>query len=97
MTALVKDYESFVRISESTGETMEWSEPEVKDVLSRLCDVLFPQKRLYHLTPEEKCRLAVQADDKYHIPTHLLARILYISEYIIRQAIGSKDYGIRKK
>jgi hypothetical protein len=97
MTAMVKDYESFVRISESTGETMEWSEPEVKDVLSRLCDVLFPQKRLYHLTPEEKCRLAVQADDKYHIPTHLLARILYISEYIIRQAINSKDYGFRKR
>ncbi len=97
MTAMVKDYESYVRISESTGETIEWSETEVKDVLARLCDVIFPQKRLYHLTPDEKCRLAVQADDKYHIPTHLLARALYISEYIIRQAIGSKDYGFRKK
>ena len=97
MTAMVKDYESYVRISESTGETIEWSETEVKDVLARLCDVIFPQKRLYHLTPDEKCRLAVQADDKYHIPTNLLARALYISEYIIRQAIGSKDYGFRKK
>ena len=97
MTAMVKDYESYVRISESTGETIVWSETEVKDVLARLCDVIFPQKRLYHLTPDEKCRLAVQADDKYHIPTHLLARALYISEYIIRQAIGSKDYGFRKK
>jgi len=97
MTAMVKDYESYVRISESTGETIEWSETEVKDVLARLCDVIFPQKRLYHLTPDEKCRLAVQADDKYHIPTHLLARALYIPEYIIRQAVGSKDYGFRKK
>lgn len=97
MTSMVKDYESYVRISESTGETVEWSETEVKDVLARLCDQLFPQKRLYQLGAEEKCRLAVQADDKYHIPAHLLARTLYISEYIIRQMLASKDYGIRKK
>ena len=97
LTSLVKDYESYVRISESTGEEMEWSETEVKDVLARLCDQLFPQKRLYNLSPEEKCRLAVQADNQYHIPAPLLAKTLYVSQYIILQALTSKDYGLRKK
>lgn len=97
MTALVKDYEAYVSVSDSLGEDVEWSAEEAKDILWRLCHQLFPQKKLYSLSADEKCRLAVKAVDAYHLTTPQLSSVLNLPEFIIKQAVHSKDYGIRKK
>ena len=97
MTCLVKDYESIVRIADSLGETIQWSEEEVKDIVNQLCNQLFPQKEIYTLTADEKCRIAVQADSRYHLPPKLLSRVLKLSEHVICQTLRSKDYGLRRK
>lgn len=97
MTALVKDYEAYVNVSESLGEEVEWSAEEAKDILWHLCHQLFPQKNLYSLSGDEKCRLAVKAVETYHLTTPQLSSVLNLPEIIIKQALNSKDYGIRKK
>ena len=95
-TCMVKQYESAVIIAESVGESVEWSAEEAKDILMNLCDRLFPGKRLYDLTADEKGRLAVQADSLYHLPTPALSKHLQLSEYVIRQLLHSKDYGLKR-
>ncbi len=97
MTALVKDYEAYVSVSDSLGEEIEWSAEEAKDILWRLCHQLFPQKNLYSLSADEKCRLAVKAVETYHLTKPQLSSILNLPEFIIKQAVNSKDYGTRKK
>ena len=92
---LVKDYESYVRISDSLKEDIQWSDQEAKDIVNRLCNQLYPQKRIHQLSADEKCRLAVQADSRFHLPLPLLSQILYLSEYILIQTLHSKDYGVR--
>ena len=95
-TRMVKQYESAVIIADSVGESVEWSAEEAKEILMNLCDRLFPGKRLYDLTADEKGRLAVQADSLYHLPTRTLSKLLQLSEYLIRQLLHSKDYGIKR-
>ena len=95
MTMLVKDYESYVLISDSLEEEIQWSDQEAKDIVNRLCNQLYPQKRIYQLSADEKCRLAVQADSRFHLPLSLLSQILCLSEYLLIQTLHSKDYGVR--
>ena len=95
-TRMVKQYESAVIIADSVGESIEWSAEEAKDILMNLCNRLFPGKRLYDLTVDEKGRLAVQADSLYHLPTPALSKHLQLSEYVIRQLLHSKDYGLKR-
>lgn len=95
-TRMVKQYESAVIIAESVGESVEWSDEEAKEILMNLCDRLFPGKRLYDLTADEKGRIAVQADSLYHLPLPLLSKYLKLSEYVIGQFLRSKDYGLKQ-
>ena len=97
MTLLVKDYESYVHISDSMNEVIQWSESEAKDILYQLCNQMFPTKKLYALSHEEKSKLAIQADRRYHIPLEMLSDNLSISEYVIRQVINSKEYGLKRR
>lgn len=97
MTSLVKDYESIVHIADSLGETIQWSVEEADDIINRLCNQLFPYKEIYTLSADEKCRIAVQADSRYHLPPSLMSRILKLPKHIISQTLRSKDYGQRKK
>ena len=97
MTLLVKGYESYVRISDSLNEDIQWSETESKDILYRLCDQMFPQKKLFSHSHEEKCRIAVQAHSQYRLPLDILSDILSTPEYVLRQTVNSKDYGYRKR
>jgi len=97
VTRVVKQYESLVKIAETVGESVEWSEPEAKDLLFKLCDNLFPGKHLHELTADEKGRIAVRADHLYHLPLPLLSQLLKLPEYVVRQFLQSKDYGLRKR
>lgn len=92
LTRMVKQYESIVKIADTVGEDMDWSDSEVYDVLYKLSG----GKQLRLLSAEEKCKLAVQADILYHFPIPLLSRHLQLSEYVIQQVLRSKDYGLRR-
>lgn len=96
VTRVVKQYESLVKIAETVGESVEWSAPEAKDLLYGLCDSMFPGKHLYDLTADEKGRIAVRADNQYHIPVPILSQLLKLSEHVVRQFLQSKDYGLRR-
>lgn len=95
-TRMIKQYESAVIIADSVGESIEWSGDEAREMLMNLCDKLFPGKRLYELSADEKGRLAVQADSLYHLPTPTLSKHLQLSEFVIRQFLHSKDYGLKR-
>ena len=95
MTSLVKDYEAFVRVSDSVGETVEWSLEEARDIVRQEAEK--EGTSLNGMSNEQKCRLAVRLAEHYHLSTKMLAQSFYISERIIAQALNSKEYGIRKK
>lgn len=96
VTSLVKDYESSASIAESVGEEIEWGKPEIRDIVSQVMLVEYPGKTISFLSKEQKGRLAVQLVSKYHIKTEALADVLGLPDYVIKQFLNSKDYGIRK-
>ena len=93
VTAMVKDYESFVRIAASVDEEITFNLGEAKDIVSTISWDLFPTVRFRDLTSEQKGQLAVKANADYGLSAKLLAQALYIPEYVITQLINSKDYG----
>ena len=95
MTAMVKDYESFVKIAASVDEEISFSPGEARDIVDDLSQNLFPSVRYNDLTPEQKGMIAVKANALYGLSANLLAQALYIPEHVILQLINSKDYGKR--
>ena len=93
MTRLVKDYESYVSISNALEEEMSFSQEEVLDIVFQTARSMFPDKSYGKLTEQDKCRLAVELVNKYRISTHDLSHRLRIPERIILQSIESKDIG----
>ena len=95
LTVLIKDYESFVRISDSVGEKIEFSIEEVRDIISEQIRKDYPGQRLTTLTNEAKCRIASYLFTRYGIDTVTLSASLNTPERIIIQAINSKDIGLK--
>lgn len=95
MTMMIKDYESYVRISNALGEELEWSVCEVKDITGQVVRNTSRGRSLNELSNEEKCQVAVRIHHDYGIAPKLLAQAVYIPERVIMQAIRSKDYGIK--
>ena len=93
MTRLVKDYESYVSISNALEEELSFSQEELQDIVFSTARNMFPDKSYAKLTEQDKCLLAVELVNKYHIPTNELIRRLRIPERIILQSIKSKDIG----
>lgn len=93
MTMMVKDYEAFVRLSDSLGEELEFSLEEIKDIVGKSIRKDYPGSKLNSLSNEQKCRTAVQLNARYNISPKQLAQCLYMPERIVVQAINSKDYG----
>lgn len=94
MTMLVKDYESYIRISTSLEEDIQWSVQEVKDIVNQLVNQMFPQKKLIRLSSKEKCLIAVRANSQYRVSASLLSEALFLPEHVLRQALNSKEYGV---
>ena len=93
MTRLVKDYESYVSISNALEEELSFSQEELQDIVFSTARNMFPDKSYAKLTEQDKCLLAGELGNKYHIPTNELIRRLRIPERIILQSIKSKDIG----
>ena len=97
MTRLVKDYETYVHVSDQLGEELTLSDTEIRDILYAQSAKLFPGKTHKQMTPDEKIRLAVTIVNHFHVPVQKVSSFLYISEYTINQALHSKAYGVRGK
>lgn len=96
MTAMIKDYESYVKIAASLDEDVQWDPSEVKDIVNRMLMEDYRTTLLRNLTNEQKGIVAVKANEKYGIPIKLLAHTLFVPEHIIVQMINSKDYGTKR-
>lgn len=90
---LVKDYESFVQIAESVGESTEFSEGEINEIVYGLVHDMYPGKRLSQLSGDEKGRIVVQLNLRYRLTATQCAFALRIPERIAAQFLRSKDYG----
>lgn len=97
MVRLVKDYESYARIAQSVGETLEWSRLEVRDIIRQFLLREYPGRNPNDLDNDTRCRMAVALNAQYHIPPSLLSAGLGVSERIILQSLHSKDYGFRRR
>lgn len=95
MTRLVKDYEAFVHLSQSLSEELSLSKTERNDIVYGMMREMHPGKRVADLTPEEKGRLAVALNMRYHFGSDILAKCLSMPEYLVLQFIRSKDFGHR--
>lgn len=94
-TMMIKDYESFARISKSLGEESEWSVAEVRDMAGQIISKDYPGRSLYELSGEEKCLLAARINSDFGADPKTLSKALYVTEHIIIQALRSKDYGVK--
>lgn len=97
LTQCVKDYESFVHIARELKEDVEYSDSEMKDLAKQLIDQHHPGKRLFDLSPEERCKLAVLLNDRFDADADHIAKALYISKKVVLQTLRSKDFGVRKR
>ena len=90
---LVKDYESFVQIAESVGESTEFSAGEISEIVDGLVQDMYPGKRLSQLSGDEKGRIVVQLNYTYKLTAAKCASALKIPERVAAQFLRSKDYG----
>lgn len=95
MTRMVKDYESYVKISKLLGEELEWSVPEARDIANTVCVKMFPGRFAADLNENDKCKLAVKMNADYNMDAKLLAQALYVPAKVITQVLNAKDYGVR--
>lgn len=97
MTQCVKDYESFVHVAGSLGESITFSSEEIDDLTRRLLREHYDQRSLYDLSTDERCRLAVTMNDTYQIDPETVAQKLRIPVHIVNQTLRSKDFGASKR
>ena len=96
-TRLVKDYEAFVKVGRMINEQIEFSRNEMLDIVSQLAQEMFPGKRRSALSNDEKGRLCVALEDRFGFSSAHIADVLTMSEYVVKQFLASKDYGIKKR
>jgi REP element-mobilizing transposase RayT len=89
---IVKDYESYVRIANDLGETMEFSPSEIKDIVTSVLQSKFGGRSLNNLSEDEKCKLAVELANTYNLSSFEISRSIFLKEHIVRQVLYSKDY-----
>ena len=91
-TRLVKEYESFVNISRSVEEEIEFDRREVNDIVGSVLRTEFEGKPLSGLDGIDKGRLCVVLTDKYGLPPESIADALGISAYLVNQFLRAKDF-----
>ena len=97
MTQCIKDYESYVHVADSLGESINYTLEETGDLLQHLLREQYNHRSLYDLSAEEKCRLAVLMNEKYRVDPTMIAQKLRLPIRIVNQTLRSKDYGSRKR
>jgi len=90
---LVKDYEAFVKVGKTLGETPVFSEGEINEIVEQLVLNLFPGRRIRQLSNDEKGRLAIVLMKNYGMTAGDVALAINVSEHIVNQWLRAKDYG----
>lgn len=91
-SALVKDYESYVRTARALNETLEWSTSEIKAIVNKELQQSFGGESLRSLSLDNKYKLAVQLNHKYDLTAQQISQSIYLPERIVLQVLSSKDY-----
>ena len=92
-TSLVKDYESFVRVAASLGETVSFSQNEVKDIVRQILNAQFSGRPINRLSHDEKAKIVLILNSQYKMPAEQIGETLSLPEFLVRQFIRAKDYG----
>ena len=90
---LVKDYEAFVQIAQSLGETLDYSEEDYAIIVHQLLLGQFSGRGLRELTNEEKGNLVVMLMKRYAMSAEQISQALNMSVHLVRQFLRAKDYG----
>ena len=96
-TALVKDYESLVRIASRLEDDLTFDKKEAEDMTNRLLEELFGGRKLRYLSMEEKYRLARVLRERFRLSPQLIGHVAFLPDPIVKQVLSSKDYGVRIK
>lgn len=97
ISALVKDYESYVRTARELNEEIEFTDTEIKDIVNQVLQDSFNGTGLWTLSQDEKCRLAVILNDRFNLTPEQISHAIYLGSRIIRQVLSSKDYSAQKR
>ena len=91
--ALVKDYESYVRIARTLNEGNDYSQSEIKDMVQQVLQSNFNGRDLGSISQDARCKLAAILASKYDLTPIQISNAIFLKEKIVRQVLNSKDYG----
>ena len=91
-TYLIKDYESYVRIARDVGETLEFTEMELRDIVNLALLKHFSVDDVNDLSPEAKSRLVCILSSSFDLSPKDISRCVFLKETIVRQILSSKEY-----
>lgn len=92
---VVKDYEAYVKVAESLDECPDYTPEEMTDIVNTIIRNQFRRQEIKQLTNEEKAKLVVRLVSDYKFTTLQAASVISQPEYIVKQFLRSKDYGLR--
>lgn len=95
-SALVKDYESYVRTARELNEEIEFADIEIKDIVNQVLQDSFNGSSLWNLSQDEKCRLAVILNDRFNLSAEQISHAIYLGIKLVRQVLSSKEYKATK-
>lgn len=93
-SALVKDYESYIRTAKALNENVELTQSELKDLVNKELHESFGGSNLWNMSQDDKYKLAVQLNNNYGLSPQQISDSIKLSEKIVRQVIHSKEYRI---
>lgn len=96
-TRLTKDYEAFVRLSRQLDDKVVMTADETKEIARTMAREMFGGKRIGDLSNVEKAKMCLKLQDKYGLEDDQIALVLSIPQYLVKQLLGSKDYGKRTR
>lgn len=91
-TALVKDYESYVRIARILKDEIEYTQSELNGIVVQVLQSHFEGRSLDSLSQDSKCRLATILSWTYDLSSLQISQSILLNEKIVRQVLNSKDY-----
>lgn len=91
--ALVKDYESYVRIARTLNEDGDYSQSEIKDMVQQVLQSNFNGRELGGMSQDSRCKLAAILAGKFTLTPTQISNAIFLKEKIVRQVLNSKDYG----
>lgn len=91
-SALVKDYEAYVKTARELDESVEFSSLEINDIVGQVLQKHYGGRSLKSLSQDEKCKLAVILSRTYTLNSYQISTSIFLKEVIVKQVINAKDY-----